>query len=163
MLGSVMKKINRFLEHFYSKFIIFIPSIALAILGIQLLIVFWFDPMSVELNERIVTAIKMASTLAALGFYAGYMTTKEHKKPIFYLNGERFFHVVVMLFSINLLQKLLVSQTMLISNHYVLASSQILISIIASIFIVYSIILMCTGLHSLLKVMHLEVKQRIHN
>jgi len=163
MLGSVMKKINQFLEHVYSKLIIFIPSIVLAILGIQLLIVFWLDPASIQLNERIITAIKMASTLAALGFYAGYMTTREDKKPIFYLNGERFFHVVVMLFSINLLQKLLVAETMIISNHYVLSSSQTLISIIASIFIVYSIILMCTGLHSLLKVMHLEVKQRIHS
>jgi hypothetical protein len=157
-----MKKINQFLEHIYSKFIIFTPSIALAILGIQLIIVFWFDPVSVQLNERIITAIKMASTLAALSFYAGYMTTKTHKKPLFYLNGERFFHVAVMLFSINLLQKLLISQEAFISSDLALSAALILINSIVSIFMVYSIILMCTGLYSLLKVLHLEVKQRIH-
>ncbi|MCK5478163.1 MAG: hypothetical protein KAI44_04545 [Methylococcales bacterium] len=158
-----MKKINQFLEHVYSKFIIYTPSIALAILGTQLLIVFWLDPVSVQLNERIVTAIKMASTLAALSFYAGYMTTKSHKKPKFYLNGERFFNVAVMLFSINLLQKLLISQVVFISNDLALSTSQILINCIVSIFMVYSITLMCTGLYSLLKVLHLEVKQKIHN
>jgi len=163
MFGGLMKNINQFLEHIYSKFIIYTPSIALAILGIQLLFVFWLDPVNVQLNERIVTAIKMASTLAALAFYAGYMTTKEHKKPLFYLNGERFFHVAVMLFSINLLQKLLISQTLLIGNSLVLESSQVLIAAIVSIFMIYSLILMCTGLYSLLNVLHLEVKQRIHN
>ncbi|MCK5190859.1 MAG: hypothetical protein KAR12_12465, partial [Methylococcales bacterium] len=127
-----MKKINQFLEHVYSKFIIYTPSIALAILGTQLLIVFWLDPVSVQLNERIVTAIKMASTLAALSFYAGYMTTKAHKKPKFYLNGERFFNVAVMLFSINLLQKLLISQVVFISNDLALSTSQILINCIVS-------------------------------
>lgn len=158
-----MKRINQFLEHIYSKFIIYIPPIALTILGFHFLIVFWSDPISDQLNERIVTALKMASTLAALSFYAGYMTTKEHKKPIFYINGERFFHVAVILFSINILQKLLFFEATLITNNLVLLVSQLMMNIIVSIFIFYAIALMSTGLFSLLNVLHLEVKQRIHD
>jgi len=158
-----MKKINQFLEHFYSRFIIYIPSIALAILGFQLLIFFWLDPMSSQLNTQIITALKMSSTLAALSFYAGYMTTKEHKKPLFYLNGERFFHVVVLLFSINILQKLLIFQVTVITNNLVLTATQMTINIIVSIFIIYAATLMSTALYSLLNVLHLELKQRIHD
>jgi len=158
-----MKKINQLLERIYSQFIIYIPSIALAILGIQLLIFFWSDPMSSQLNDRVVTALKMSSTLAALSFYAGYMTTKEHKKPVFYLNGERFFHVVAILFSINILQKLLVFETTLITNSLVLLISQMIIKTIVSIFMIYATTLMSTALYSLLKILHLEVKQRIHD
>ena len=71
-----MKLINQLLEHIYSKLIIYIPSIAIAILGFQLLYFFWLDPFNVQLNERIETALKMDSTLAALSFYAGYMDYK---------------------------------------------------------------------------------------
>lgn len=158
-----MKKMNKLLEHFYSRCIIFIPSIALAILGLQLLFFFWLDPMSIQLNDRIVTALKMSSTLAALSFYAGYMTTKEHKKPYFYLNGERFFHVAVMLFSINILQKLLMTEATIITNSLVISASMMVINIIVSIFIIYATTLMSTALYSLLKILHLEVKQRIHD
>lgn len=158
-----MKKINQFLEHIYSRFIIYTPSIALAILGFQLLTVFWLDPMSSQLNTQIITALKMSSTLAALSFYAGYMTTKEHKKPFFYLNGERFFHVAVVLFSINILQKLLIFQVTVITNSLVLTATQMMINIIVSIFIIYATTLMSTALYSLLNILHLEVKQRIHD
>mgnify|MGYP007022654988 FL=1 len=158
-----MKKINQFLEHIYSRFIIYIPPIALAILGFQLLTIFWLDPMSTQLNDRIITALKMSSTLAALSFYAGYMTTKEHKKPLFYLNGERFFHVVAILFSINILQKLLIFQVTIITNSVVLLITQMMVNIIGSIFIIYGVALMITGLYSLLNVLHLEVKQIIHD
>jgi hypothetical protein len=158
-----MKKTNQLLEHIYSRFIIYIPSVALVILGFQLLIVFWTDPMSTQLNARIVTALKMSSTLAALSFYAGYMTIKEHKKPFFYLNGERFFHVAVILFSINILQKLLGFEVTLITNNLAISISQLIINIIASVFIIYATTLMSTALHSLLNILHLEVKQRIHD
>jgi len=119
--------------------------------------------MSTQLNARIVTALKMSSALAALSFYAGYMTTKEHKKPFFYLNGERFFHVAVILFSINILQKLLGFEVTLITNNLVISISQLIINIMASVFIIYATTLMSTALHSLLNILHLEVKQRIHD
>ena len=160
---NIKKKITELLEHIYSKFIIYTPSIALAILGFQLLYVFWSDPVSDQLNDRLVKAIKMASILAGLSFYAGYMTTKEHKKPMFYLNGERFFHVAVILFSINILQKVLISQAILILNGLVLSAFQMVINIIVSIFMIYSMVLICTGVYSLLNILHLEIKQRIHD
>ena len=159
----MIKNINQLLEHFYSRFIIYIPPIALAILGFQFLIVFWVDPMNAQLNGRIVSALKMSSTLAALSFYAGYMTTKEHKKPQFYLNGERFFHVAIILFSINILQKLLIFEATLITNSLVLSASLMMVNIIVSMFIIYAAALMSIGLYSLLNVLHLEIKQRIHD
>jgi len=163
-VSSFMKKINQFFEIIYSNFIIYMPSVALAILGSHLLYSFWIDPANIQLNERIGSSIKLASTMAGLSFYAGYMTTKEHKKPLFYLNGERFFHAAIMLFSINLLQKLIISQSLSsISNDLALITVQLLINSIVSIFIIYCLILMCTGLYSLLHTLHLEIKQRIHD
>ena len=163
-VSSFMKKINQFFEIIYRKFIIYIPPIALAILGCQLLYSFWIDPSNIQINERIGSTIKLASTMAGLSFYAGYMTTKEHKKPLFYLNGERFFHAAIMLFSINLLQKLLISQSLSsITNSLALITIQLLINSIVSILIIYCLILMCTGLYSLLHTLHLEVKQKIHD
>ncbi len=157
-----MRKINQFIESIYSKFIIYIPSVLLAILGLKFLYIFWFDISNEVVSESIVDTIKICSTLSALAFYAGYMTTKEHKKPIFYLNGERFFHAVVILFSVNILLKMFNFLTVNIQDPLYLAWSQYGIKAIAVIFLLYVFGLMCVGLQSLLKVMHMDFKQRVH-
>jgi len=157
-----MKKINRFLESIYSRGIIYIPSIFLAILSMKFLYTFWFDTNSELVNEALVDTMKICSTFSALAFYAGYMTTKEHKKPIFYINGERFFHAVAILFSVEILLKMFGFLSVNIHDALFLVCAQNGIKTIAVIFLLYSIGLMCAGLLSLLKVMHMDFKQRVH-
>jgi len=157
-----MKKLNQFLESIYSKVIIYIPSLLLAILSLRFLYNFWFDTSSESINEALVDTMKICSTFSALEFYEGYMTTKEHKKPLFYLNGERFFHAVAILFSVEILLKTFNFITVNIHNVLFLTWAQNGIKTIAVIFLLYSIGLMCVGLQSLLKVMHMDLNHRVH-
>ncbi|GEM_PF-2524930 len=157
-----MRTLNRFLESIYSKVIIYIPSVILAILSIRFLYIFWFDTSNEAVNEAIVDTMKICSTFSALAFYAGYMTTKEHKKPIFYINGERFFHAVAILFSVEILLKMFGFLANNIHDPLFLAFAQNGIKTIAVIFLLYSIGLMCVGLQSLLQIMHMDLKHRIH-
>ncbi len=147
------------LEFIYRKVIIYVPFAIIIFIGFDFSYKIITDPFAKELGERLIAGFKVSASLAAVSFYAGYMTTDNIKKPIFYKNGERLFHAAVLLIVAKLINRFFLTSETLQINSYFSSTIEILFVFLHIVFIAYALICAAFGLTGLLKILHTETEK----
>ncbi|MDR4506625.1 MAG: hypothetical protein MRJ65_00065 [Candidatus Brocadiaceae bacterium] len=159
MKNIVFKLFFIALEFIYRKIILYVPFALFLFFGFDFSYKIIADPFSKEMGERIIGAFKIAASLAGLSFYAGYMTTEQKKKPVFYNNGEKLFHATVLFLISNILNRFLLTVETMQINVYFSSILIVLTSFLHLVFIIYALICAMFGITGLLKILHIETEK----
>lgn len=159
MKNPILKISVSALDFIYRKIIIYVPFAIIIFIGFDLSYKIITDPFSKEFGERLISGFKVSASLAAVSFYAGYMTTDNIKKPIFYKNGERLFHAAVLLVVAKITNRFFQTFETLQINSYFSSTIEILFVFLHIVFIAYALICAAFGLVGLLKILHTETQK----
>jgi hypothetical protein len=156
-------KFTCFLERIYRYIIIYVPCILLSLYYIEYCKNIYTGEYTQDTFDRVTTGVKIAATMAALSFYAGYMTPYETKKPRFYQNGERLFHATALLLVSTMIQNYLLRYEIYNLPEFVTVCLTPVLKICLIVFISYAIYCLMTGITGLLKVLHWEMEYVLHH
>lgn len=162
MKRLIFNKFTSFIEMLYRRVMVYFSFLVIAIYGLGIIYVMISDPYSFEHFKKLVGSAGGTATLAGLSFYAGYMTPHQHKKPVFYDNGEQLYHATI-LFSVAavIFSCVLILESSPISGLLLATITSILILIIISFF-VYGLILTNIAVVRLLLALHSDYYKLLH-